>query len=83
MIALTKALAIELGPHATVNAVAPGPVLLPAGLVAAEKRAVLANTPLRRIGRPEDVAKTILFLLEGSDFITGAILPVDGGRLIA
>ena len=83
VIALTKALAIELGPHATVNAVAPGPVLLPAGLVAAEKRAVLANTPLRRIGRPEDVAKTILFLLEGSDFITGAILPVDGGRLIA
>ena len=83
VIALTKALAIELGPHATVNAVAPGPVLLPASFATSEKRAVLANTPLRRVGKPEDVAKTILFLLEGSDFITGAILPVDGGRLIA
>lgn len=83
VIALTKALALELGPHATVNAVAPGPVLLPAGFAAAEKRAVCADTPLRRVGAPADVAQTTLFLLEGSDFITGAIVPVDGGRLIA
>ena len=83
VIALTKALALELGPHATVNAVAPGPVLLPANFARAEKRAVHATTPLRRVGAPADVAQTTLFLLEGSDFITGAIVPVDGGRLIA
>ena len=83
VIALTKALALELGPVATVNAIAPGPVLWPPDLTAAEKRAVLAATPLRRAGTPADIAQTALFLLEGSDFITGAIVPVDGGRLIA
>ena len=83
VIALTKALALELSPHATVNAVAPGPVLFPTDLVASEKREVRTATPLRRVGAPADVAKTVQFLLEGSDFITGAIIPVDGGRLIA
>jgi NAD(P)-dependent dehydrogenase (short-subunit alcohol dehydrogenase family) len=44
---------------------------------------VIKATPLRRIGSPEDIANAVVFLLEGSDFITGALLPVDGGRLIA
>jgi pteridine reductase len=83
VIALTKAMAIELAPHAAVNAVAPGPVLLPPDMKSSEKREALAGTPLRRVGTPEDIAKTVVFLLEGSDFITGAIVPVDGGRLIA
>lgn len=83
VIALTKALALELAPSVQVNAVAPGPVLLPKGVSAALKKAVIAATPLRRIGSPEDVANAVVFLLEGSDFITGALLPVDGGRLIA
>jgi pteridine reductase len=83
VIALTKALALELAPHATVNAIAPGPILLPENFDAAELKEAMAGTPLRRVGSPEDVARTILFLLEGSDFITGAIIPVDGGRLIA
>jgi len=83
VIALTKGLAIELAPHATVNAVAPGPILLPENLDAAEKKEVMMGTPLRRVGSPQDVANTIAFLLEGSDFITGAVVPVDGGRLIA
>ena len=83
VIALTQALAVELAPRVTVNAVAPGPVLWPPDYTPAEKRAVLAATPLRRGGTPADVAKTVVFLLEGSDFITGAIVPVDGGRSIA
>jgi pteridine reductase len=83
VIALTKGLALELAPHATVNAIAPGPILLPENFDAAELKEVMAGTPLRRVGSPQDVANTIAFLLEGSDFITGAVVPVDGGRLIA
>lgn len=83
IIAMTKALALELAPTVQVNAVAPGPVLLPEGTSAGFKKAVIAATPLRRIGSPEDVANAVVFLIEGSDFITGALLPVDGGRLIA
>jgi pteridine reductase len=83
VIAMTKALALELAPAVQVNAVAPGPVLLPEGSSAEFKKAVIAATPLRRIGSPEDVADAVVFLVEGSDFITGALLPVDGGRLIA
>jgi len=83
VIAMTKALALELAPTVQVNAVAPGPVLLPEDVSAAEKRAIIAATPLHRIGSPEDIANSVVFLLEGSDFITGALLPIDGGRLIA
>jgi pteridine reductase len=83
IIAMTKALALELAPTVQVNAVAPGPVLLPKDITAAGRRAVIAATPLRRIGSPQDIANAVVFLLEGSDFITGALLPVDGGRLIA
>ncbi len=83
VIALTKALALELAPDVQVNAVAPGPVLLPEDIDEHEQKGVIAATPLRRIGSPEDVASAVIFLVEGSDFITGAVLPVDGGRLIA
>ncbi|MEW6325425.1 MAG: SDR family oxidoreductase [Nitrospirota bacterium] len=82
LIALTKALALELAPDVQVNAIAPGPVLLPENISAHEQKGVIAATPLRRLGSPEDVANAVVFLIEGSDFITGAILPVDGGRLI-
>ncbi|HTP42820.1 MAG TPA: SDR family oxidoreductase [Nitrospiria bacterium] len=83
VIAMTKALALELAPTVQVNAVAPGPVLLPKDITAAGRRVVIAATPLRRIGSPDDIANAVVFLLEGSDFITGVLLPVDGGRLIA
>jgi pteridine reductase len=83
VIALTTALAKTLAPHIQVNAVAPGPVLLPEDFSESLRGAIVQATPLKRIGTPEDVAQTVLFLVEGSDFITGAIIPVDGGRLIA
>jgi NAD(P)-dependent dehydrogenase (short-subunit alcohol dehydrogenase family) len=83
VIALTKALAKTLAPTIQVNAIAPGPVMLPEDFSDSQRQAVVRATPLKRIGTPVDIAQTVLFLVEGSDFITGAIIPVDGGRLIA
>ena len=83
VIALTKALAIELAPAIQVNCICPGPVLLPEAYGESERRAIIAETPLARLGSPEDISSAVLFFIQGSDFITGAILPVDGGRLIA
>ena len=83
VVALTKALALELAPDIQVNAISPGPVMLPEEMTPAEEAAVVKATPLKRIGSPEDIANAVVFLIEGSDFITGAVLPVDGGRLIA
>ncbi len=83
VITLTKALAKSLAPHVQVNAILPGPILLPEKLSAREKRKIIEETPLKRIGSPQDIAEAVRFLIEGSDFITGACLPVDGGRLIA
>ncbi len=83
VIALTKALAITLAPKVQVNAIAPGPIMLPDDLSDTERVEVFAKTPLKRIGSPDDVAETVAFLIQGSDFITGAVIPVDGGRLIA
>jgi pteridine reductase len=58
-------------------------VLLPEDFSDTLRQAVVQATPLKRIGTPNDIAQTVVFLVEGSDFITGAIIPVDGGRLIA
>ncbi|OHE89295.1 MAG: hypothetical protein A3G75_03165 [Verrucomicrobia bacterium RIFCSPLOWO2_12_FULL_64_8] len=83
LIALTQALAKALAPSVQVNAVLPGPVLLPEKWGRAARDKIIAATPLKRIGSPADVRETVLFLIEGSDFITGAQIAVDGGRLIA
>jgi len=83
VICLTRALAKALGPKVQVNAIAPGPVLLPPDFTAAERRAVIKATVVKRIGSPRDIVNSVLFLIEGSDFITGHTLVVDGGRLIA
>jgi pteridine reductase len=82
LICLTKALAKELAPEVTVNAVSPGPVLPPENMSDAEKQAIVRATPLRRLGRPEDVARCVRFLVEEADFTTGAVYLVDGGRLV-
>ncbi len=47
-----------------------------------EVQAVLAQTPLHRIGSPDDVNRLILYLLEGTNFVTGACFRVDGGRFL-
>jgi pteridine reductase len=79
LVRLTECLALELAPRVRVNAVAPGTVLWPESFPAALRRRLAARIPLRRAGTPGDVAKAIRFLAD-SPFVTGAILPVDGGR---
>ena len=80
LVGLTKALAVDLAPSVLVNAVAPGPVLLPEDMSQEEIDAVVRATAVKRIGTPEDVAGAVRYLLEGGDFITGQALTVDGGR---
>lgn len=80
---MTKALAKELAPDIRVNAVAPGTILWPDqfGEISAEaKQSILSGIPMARMGTPEDIAKTILFLAETATYITGQIIAVDGGR---
>ncbi|MBX4205307.1 MAG: SDR family oxidoreductase [Candidatus Doudnabacteria bacterium] len=79
---LTKSLAKELAPKISVNAVAPGPIIRPPDLSEADDKEVLANTPLARWGGGEEIAKAVMFLMD-SDFTTGQILYIDGGRSIA
>ncbi|MET0226784.1 MAG: pteridine reductase [Dokdonella sp.] len=82
--ASTRALALELAPDVRVNGVAPGAVLWPeAGKAAAEREQLIARTPLRRAGTPEDVAGAVLWLLRDAKFVTGQIIRVDGGRSLA
>ena len=83
LVMLTQSLARELGPEARANAVAPGPILWPeAGMDPALKARVLERTALRRIGTPEDVARAVLFFVRDAPYVTGQVLPVDGGRTI-
>ena len=83
LIALTKSIAQEMGSrNITVNAVAPGYVEtdMTVGLSAELKEKMLANIPLKRIGRPEDVASAVRFLAsEEAGYITGHVLDVNGG----
>ncbi|HSP18721.1 MAG TPA: SDR family oxidoreductase [Myxococcaceae bacterium] len=78
---LTQVLALELAPHVRVNGVAPGTVIPPESLGAEEREQLRLRIPLQRLGEPEDVARTVRFLVTGSDFITGQVIAVDGGRL--
>ena len=79
--ALTRVMAAELAPHVRVNAIAPGTILLPDGAGEAKQQWAMENSLLKRIGTPEDVARTVIFMTE-TDFITGAVYFVDGGRAL-
>lgn len=83
--ALTLGLAQELAPAVRVNGVAPGPILWPQhrDWNDADKRAaIVAQTLLKRVGEPDDIAKTVAFLLHDAPYITGQIIAVDGGKSI-
>jgi pteridine reductase len=78
---LTRSLARELGPDVRVNGIAPGPVLwaehdLDDGM----KHEIIGKTALKRMGSPQDIALTALFLIRDAPYITGQIIAVDGGR---
>lgn len=80
--ALTRSLARELAPRVRVNAVAPGVNLWPESATEfddAERARILATIPLGRNGTPADIAQAVRFLLE-APYLTGVVLPVDGGR---
>jgi len=82
VVMLTRVLARALAPDVTVNAIAPGPVLVPEEYDAEERDRLARTTPLRRLGAPEDATAALLYLLEGGDYVTGDVLVVDGGRLL-
>ncbi|MCU0272362.1 MAG: SDR family oxidoreductase [Acidimicrobiales bacterium] len=84
---LVKSAALELGPHnVQVNAVLPmaaTPMTAEARLDPARNESYLRNVPLRRWGSPDEIAETFVFLAASSgDYVTGAVIPVDGGRTI-
>lgn len=76
---LTRMLALELAPSIAVNAVAPGLILPPPGADESYLTTHAHRLPLQRHGGPRDIAEAIVFLIR-SDFITGQVIYVDGGR---
>ena len=81
VVMLTRVLALSLAPDVTVNAIAPGAVLVPEDYSGEDRERLVRSTPLRRLGSPSDVISAMLYLLEGGDYVTGEVLVVDGGRL--
>ncbi|AMV27408.1 Glucose 1-dehydrogenase 2 [Gemmata sp. SH-PL17] len=82
--ATTRCLAVELAlrnPRVRVNAILPGPVMLPPDLPEAEKQQAINATLVKREGSPNNIAQAVLSFLD-NDFVTGACLPVDGGRTV-
>jgi 3-oxoacyl-[acyl-carrier protein] reductase len=87
VVGLTRALAVELGPTGvTVNCICPGPIRtgMTAGIPdEAKERFARRRVPMRRYGDPEEVAQvTLSVVLPASSFLTGAVIPVDGGLTV-
>ncbi len=85
LVALTRSLARELGPEVRVNGVAPGPILWPddeAWSDEQERRRIIDTTLLKRCGEPDDIARTVRFLVGDAPYITGQVIAVDGGRSV-
>jgi NAD(P)-dependent dehydrogenase (short-subunit alcohol dehydrogenase family) len=82
LIMLTRCLAKALAPKISVNSVAPGTILFPGETRGPETENIIRATPLKKAGRPEDIAEMVLYLATCGDFITGQIFVVDGGKSI-
>jgi pteridine reductase len=82
LVTLTKALSVELAPTILVNAIAPGTIEPPPDLSQEQLERIGQSAALGRIGSPEDVNQAVLYLLEGTDFVTGEVFRVDGGRFL-
>jgi pteridine reductase len=82
---LTRSLAAELAPEVRVNGISPGPILWPeAGewMDEASRQHIIGRTLLKRTGEPDDIARTVSFLIADAPYITGQIIAVDGGRSV-
>lgn len=85
LLSLTKSLAVEMAPEVRVNGVSPGAILWPEDGEWADETArqqIIATTLLKRCGEPDDIARTVQFLIADAPYITGQIIAVDGGRSI-
>ncbi len=80
VIMLTQSMAKALAPRVRVNCVCPGTILLPETAETGTETELIARIPFGRTGEALEVAQTVVFLLGGPAFITGAIVPVDGGE---
>ena len=81
LLALTRTLAKDLAPQIRVNGVSPGAIMWPENESSNKKKLdILSKIPMKSVGEPADIAKTIYFLLEQSPYITGQNINVDGGR---
>ncbi len=84
LLMLNKSLAIDLAPEVRVNAIAPGAILWPDHHTDEHAQAaMLARTPLPRLGTTEEIAAAVAWLLNGASYVTGQTLHVDGGRGMA
>ncbi len=84
LLMMTQSLAKELAPNIRVNAIAPGAILWPENSCNTEiQQQIIENTPLKRQGEAEDIAKTVKFLVADAPYITGQVIAVDGGRSLS
>ena len=80
---LTKTLAKDLAPEVRVNGVSPGAILWPdEGMPEKVAQSIINQVPMKRVGDPTDIARTVLFLIKDAPYITGQIIAVDGGRSV-
>ena len=82
---LTRSLAVELAPAVRVNGISPGPILWPEEgewMDEASRQHIIGRTLLKRTGEPDDIARTVSFLIADAPYITGQIIAVDGGRSV-
>jgi pteridine reductase len=81
---LTRSLARELAPEIRVNGVAPGAIVWPedGSWDDLTRQRIVSNTPLKRTGEPDDIARAAYYLIAEAPYVTGQIIPVDGGRSI-
>jgi NAD(P)-dependent dehydrogenase (short-subunit alcohol dehydrogenase family) len=82
VVMLTEVLAKALAPHVRVNCICPGTILVPSQVQGEDDdvASLQDKVPLGRLGTPEEIAQAVVFLLGGPQFISGAVLPVDGAQ---
>ena len=82
IISMTKGLAKALAPEVLVNCINPGPVIIPDYYKESDIKNAVDKTLIKKTGSADDIVQTVKYLIEGTDYITGSVLNVDGGRSI-